>query len=231
LTVSQVSLAAKNAENELLLKEIHHRVKNNLEVVSSLLELQSAQMEDPSVKTAMLSSQNRVQSMGIIHQKLYQGEHLASIEMHDYFVNLSESILDSFSADGRIRIECNMPKLVLDVDTAISIGLITNELITNSLKYAFKDKDKGEIKISLTEDKNDKNDQNTDGTSRDNREESLLLKISDDGIGKPVDSQAKGTGFGTQLINLLTIQLDGKLTYEVNNGTTVSLAFKKTKLV
>jgi two-component sensor histidine kinase len=222
LKVSQVSLAAKNAENELLLKEIHHRVKNNLEVVSSLLELQSAQMEDPSVKTAMLSSQNRVQSMGIIHQKLYQGEHLASIEMRDYFVNLSESILDSFSADGRIRIECNMPKLVLDVDTAISIGLITNELITNSLKYAFKDKDKGEIKISLTEDKNDKNGIYTEG--------SLLLKISDDGIGKPVDSQAKGTGFGTQLINLLTIQLDGKLTYEVNNGTIVSLVFKKAKI-
>jgi two-component sensor histidine kinase len=223
LTVSQVSLAAKNAENELLLKEIHHRVKNNLEVVSSLLELQSAQMEDPSVKTAMLSSQNRVQSMGIIHQKLYQGEHLASIEMRDYFVNLSESILDSFNADGRIRIECNMPKLVLDVDTAISIGLITNELITNSLKYAFKDKDKGAIKISLTEDKNDKNDDYT--------ERFLLLKISDDGIGKPVDGKVKGTGFGTQLINLLTIQLGGKLTYEVNNGTTVLLAFKKIRLV
>jgi two-component system, sensor histidine kinase PdtaS len=178
----------------------------------------------------MLANQNRVQSMGIIHQKLYQGEHLASIEMRDYFVNLSESILDSFSANGRIRIECHMPKLVLDVDTAISIGLITNELITNSLKYAFKDKEHGVIKISLTEDKNDKNDGYTD-LSRDNREGSLLLKISDDGIGKPVDSQAKGTGFGTQLINLLTIQLDGKLTYEVDNGTTVLLAFKKTKLV
>ena len=222
LETKNVLLDKRNAENELLLKEIHHRVKNNLEIVSSLLQLQTAQIDDPSVQSAMLASQNRVQSMGIIHQKLYQGEHLASIEMRDYFINLSESILDSFSADGRINIECNMPKLVLDVDTAISIGLITNELITNSLKYAFKDKDKGEIKISLTEDKNDKNDVYTEG--------SLLLKISDDGIGKPVDGKPKGTGFGTQLINLLTIQLDGKLTYDVSNGTTVSLAFKKTKL-
>jgi two-component system, sensor histidine kinase PdtaS len=211
-------LDKRNAENELLLREIHHRVKNNLEVVSSLLQLQTAQIDDPSIQSAMLASQNRVQSMGIIHQKLYQGEHLASIEMHDYFVNLSESILDSFSADGRIKIECNMPKLVLDVDTAISIGLITNELITNALKYAFTDKEHGAINISLTEDKNDPNNQGN-----------LLLKISDDGIGKPVDGKAHGTGFGTQLINLLTAQLDGKLIYEVNNGTIISLAFKKPK--
>jgi two-component system, sensor histidine kinase PdtaS len=218
LATKNALLDKRNAENELLLREIHHRVKNNLEVVSSLLQLQTAQIEDPSIQSAMLASQNRVQSMGIIHQKLYQGEHLAEIEMHDYFVNLSESILDSFSADGRIKIECNMPKLILDVDTAISIGLITNELITNSLKYAFTDKDKGEINISLTEDKTNLNN-----------EGNLLLKISDDGIGKPVDGKAHGTGFGTQLINLLTTQLDGRLIYEVNHGTIVSLAFKKPK--
>lgn len=215
LTAAQVSLSAKNAENELLLKEIHHRVKNNLEVVSSLLQLQTAQIDDPSVQAAMLSSQNRVHSMGIIHQKLYQGEHLAAIEMRDYFINLSESILDSFNAEGRVKVECDMPKLVLDVDTAISIGLITNELITNSLKYAFENKDSGTIKISM-------NEQNTEG--------GILLKISDNGIGKPVQGKAKGTGFGTQLINLLTKQLDGQLTYEINNGTIVSLAFKKPKL-
>lgn len=112
-----------------------------------------------------------------------------------------------------------MPKLVLDVDTAISIGLITNELITNALKYAFIDKEHGAINISLTEERNDKNNPNTEG--------SLLLKISDNGIGKPVDGKAHGTGFGTQLINLLTTQLDGKLIYEVNHGTIVSLVFKK----
>ena len=208
-------LDKRNAENELLLREIHHRVKNNLEIVSSLLELQSAQIDDPSVQAAMLSSQNRVHSMGIIHQKLYQGEHLASIEMRDYFINLSDNILDSFNANGKIKVECNMPKLVLDVDTAISIGLITNELLTNSLKYAFEGRDSGTIKISL-------NDENTEG--------SLLLKIADDGVGKKENEAAKGTGFGTQLINLLTRQLDGQLSYEIDNGTTVNLYFKKTKL-
>ena len=208
-------LDKRNAENELLLKEIHHRVKNNLEIVSSLLELQSSQIDDPSVQSAMLSSQNRVHSMGIIHQKLYQGEHLASIEMRDYFINLGENILDSYNADGRIKIECNMPELVLDVDTAISIGLIVNELLTNSLKYAFEGKDSGTIKISL---------ENKDS------DENLLLKIADDGIGKIPNKPSKGTGFGTQLINLLTKQLDGKLNYENNNGTIVSLIFKKTQM-
>ena len=208
-------LDKRNAENELLLREIHHRVKNNLEIVSSLLELQSAQIDDPSVQAAMLSSQNRVHSMGIIHQKLYQGEHLAAIEMRDYFINLSNNILDSFNADGKIKVECNMPELVLDVDTAIYIGLITNELLTNSLKYAFEGRDSGTIKISL-------NDENTEG--------SLLLKIADDGVGKKANEAAKGTGFGTQLINLLTRQLDGQLSYEIDNGTTVNLYFKKTKL-
>jgi len=216
LKTTQVSLAARNAENELLLREIHHRVKNNLEVVSSLLALQSAQIDDPSVQSAMLASQNRVHSMGIIHQKLYQGENLAAIEMRDYFINLSDNILDSFNAEGHIKVECDMPKLVLDVDTAISIGLITNELLTNSLKYAFNEKENGAIKISLTE-------QNMEA----NTEGLLLLKISDNGIGKPANEKVKGTGFGTQLVNLLTTQLDGKLTYEINNGTIVTLIFKK----
>ncbi len=220
LKATQVSLAARNEENELLLREIHHRVKNNLEVVSSLLALQSAHIEDPSVQSAMLASQNRVHSMGIIHQKLYQGENLAAIEMRDYFINLSDNILDSFNAEGHIKVECNMPKLILDVDTAVSIGLITNELLTNSLKYAFNEKENGAIKISLTE---------QDATP--NTEGVYLLKISDDGIGKPFDEAAKGTGFGTQLVNLLTKQLDGKLTYEINNGTIVTLIFNKPKLV
>jgi len=212
-------LDKRNAENELLLKEIHHRVKNNMEVVSSLLQLQSSQIDDPSVQEAMISSQNRVHSMGIIHQKLYQGDHLASIEMRDYFINLSENILDSFNASGKIKVECNMPKLILDVDTAISIGLITNELLTNSLKYAFEGKDSGTIKISLSP-----------IAKEAENEVDLQLIITDDGIGKDPNQPSKGTGFGTQLVDLLTRQLGGKLTYENNNGTIVSLLFKKANI-
>lgn len=218
LAHKNILLDKRNEDNELLLKEIHHRVKNNLEIVSSLLELQSSQIEDPSVQAAMLSSQNRVHSMGIIHQKLYQGENLASIEMREYFINLGKNILDSFNASGKIKLECNMSKLILDVDTAISIGLITNELITNSVKYAFEGKDSGTIKISLS----------PTGTEEEKKNVELKLTITDDGVGKVTDQPAKGTGFGTQLLTLLTRQLDGELTYENNNGTVVCLLFKKT---
>jgi two-component sensor histidine kinase len=203
-------IKAKNSENELLLKEIHHRVKNNLEMVKSLIALQSAQLEDSATKDAMIASQNRVQSMGIIHQKLYQGTNLGSIEMKDYFMNLGEGILDSFNAEDQVIIACAMEDLELDVDTAVPIGLIVNELLTNSLKYAFPEGKKGQIKISLT-----KVNDNT-----------LTLKVADNGVGKTQGLPAKGTGFGSQLVHLLTQQLNGSLQEETTAGTTTSFEFK-----
>lgn len=204
---SNLLLASKNAENELLLKEIHHRVKNNLEVVSSLLALQSAQINDPGIKDAMQEGQNRVQSIGIVHQKLYQGANLAAVEMKDYFINLSESILDSFGADDRITIECAMNSLEVDIDTAVPLGLITNEILTNSLKYAFPNGRTGKIEISLEK----KNDQ------------ILQLKIADNGIGK--SGLVQGTGFGSQLVSLLTRQLRGSMREDVAEGTAVYFDF------
>jgi len=204
-------LAAENAQNELLLKEIHHRVKNNLEVVSSLLALQSAQIDDQGIKDAMLESQNRVQSIGIVHQKLYQGTNLGAIEMKDYFLNLSESILDAFGAEDRVTIECAMEQLDVDIDTAVPLGLIVNELLTNTLKYAFPDGQKGQVKIKL--------EMNNTGN--------LYLEVSDNGIGKTGIS--KGTGFGTQLVSLLTRQLNGSMQEKTKNGTVISFDFKLSK--
>lgn len=204
-------LAAKNAENELLLKEIHHRVKNNLEIVSSLLALQSAQIDDPNVKDAMLEGQNRVQSIGIVHQKLYQRDNLAAIEMKDYFVNLSESILDSFGADDRVTIECAMDQMDVDIDTAVPLGLIVNELLTNTLKYAFPDGRKGNVRIRLNK----------------NAAGNLHLEVADDGVGK--SGLTQGTGFGGQLVSLLTRQLSGSMREEVNNGTTIHFDFQLNK--
>lgn len=211
LETTNLQLDKRNAENELLLKEIHHRVKNNLEVVSSLLALQSAKIDDPEVQDAMLASQNRVQSMGILHQKLYQSEHLAFIEMKNYFQNLCENILDSYNEIDRIKVDIDMKEVELDIDTAVPVGLIVNELMTNSLKYAFPNGKKGSIKLSL------------ENLDKDN----LSLKISDNGIGKSLNTKAKGTGFGTQLVDLLTRQIDGKLIQEVNNGTIISINFKR----
>jgi len=204
-------LAAKNAENELLLKEIHHRVKNNLEVVSSLLALQSEQIDDPNTKDAMQEGQNRVQSIGIVHQKLYQGSNLGAIEMKDYFINLGENLIGSFGAEKRVTIECAMDNLDVDIDTAVPLGLIVNELLTNTLKYAFPEGKPGKVEITLQK--------NADGV--------LQLKVSDNGVGK--SGLIKGTGFGGQLISLLTQQLNGTMKEEVKDGTSISFDFKPAK--
>lgn len=200
-------LDKRNAENELLLKEIHHRVKNNLEVVSSLLALQSAQIDDKNVKDAMQEGQNRVNSIGIVHQKLYQGENLGSIEMKDYFINLSASIIDTFGAEDRVKLEVAMEKLNVDVDTAVPLGLIVNELLTNTMKYAFPEGIEGHVRIKL--------EQQPDGI--------LHLEVSDNGTGKSGATQ--GTGFGSQLINLLTRQLNGVMREENLNGTRLIFDF------
>lgn len=208
-------LDKRNAENELLLKEIHHRVKNNLEIVSGLLALQAAQIDHPSAQAVMQASQNRVLSMGIIHQKLYQKGNLAGIEMKDYFQHLSEGVLDTFNAAEKISITLPMQSLELDVDTAVPIGLITNELLTNAIKYAFAAGQAGEIQISLT------------ATGRDG----LVFRLSDNGIGKENSASPAGTGFGTELVNLLVQQLEGTLTVDACNGTTITIHFKNRKLL
>lgn len=209
------ALAVKNAENELLLKEIHHRVKNNLEMVSSLLKLQSVKTKDEAAKDVMQASQNRVQSMGIIHQKLYQGENLGSIEMLDYFKNLSENIIDAYGANDRVEVSYDMQAIDLDVDTAVPIGLIVNELLTNSLKYAFPEDRNGKIQLSLQElDKNQ-----------------LQLVVADNGIGQSEGSTPKGTGFGSQLVQLLTSQLQGSMQADYSGGTKLSFQLERANWV
>ncbi len=202
-------LEKQNKEKEFLLKEIHHRVKNNLETISSLLSLQTAQIDNQEFQNIMVESQNRVHSMGMIHQNLYQGENMAAIEMKQYFGDLGGYIIDSFDATDRISFDCAMEPLELDVDRAIPIGLIVNELITNSLKYAFPDNRNGKITITLSE-----------------NDSQLLLKVCDDGVGFDGSTGIKGTGFGTQLVKLLTKQLDGNMTLITSRGTEVFFEFQ-----
>jgi len=203
-------LQKQNKEKAFLLKEIHHRVKNNLEIISSLLALHSAQLQDTSAIEILQESQNRVHSMGMIHQKLYKGENLATIEMKAYFMNLGQYILDAFGVEDRICIDYKMDTLYLDVDIATPLGLIVNELFTNALKYAFPNNRSGNISISLTRDYS----------------KNLKLCVIDDGIGSETKNDIE-SGFGTQLIKLLSQQLNGSIHTKTNSkGTLITIEFK-----
>lgn len=205
-------LEKKNLEKEFLLKEIHHRVKNNLETISSLLSLQTAKIESREFQLIMEETQNRVHSIGMIHNRLYQGENMKSIEMKDFFESLGNYIIETFDASGRILFCSDMEPLELDVDWAIPIGLIVNELISNSLKYAFPANCAGEIEVRLLE--------------KDNH---LHLIVSDNGIGMTENPPILGSGFGSELIRLLTRQLDGKMTQMTQPGTAIIFKFQTSK--
>lgn len=199
-------------EKEWLLKEIHHRVKNNLQTVISLLNSQSAYLENDMALSAIKNSQHRIHSMSLIHQKLYNSENISTINMPNYIKELVEYLRDSFSLGQRIRFEVKIDPLELDVAHAVPLGLILNEAITNSIKYAFPDDRTGMIYITLE-------------TIAENE---YLLTISDNGIGFDLNlNNTKANSFGMSLIKGLTDDLDGKLTMENNNGTILKIEFSQ----
>jgi two-component system, sensor histidine kinase PdtaS len=197
-------------EKEWLLKEIHHRVKNNLQIVMSLLNSQSAYIDNEPALTAIHDSQHRVYAMSLIHQKLYGSENVSTIDMSLYIRELVSYLADSFNTGQRIRYELDLAPLVLDVSQAVPLGLILNEAITNSIKYAFPDGTSGVISVALSA-----------ITSHE-----YLLNISDNGIGIPSNVKNKKPGsLGMSLIAGLAEDLDGKVSIENNNGTTIKIAF------
>ena len=206
-------LRKRNAEKEILLKEIHHRVKNNLQILSSLLRLQGWHIEDSAALDAIKESQNRVESMSLIHQKLYLDDNSTRIEIKEYVNNLVKNLFDSFGiSDNRIVFENNVKNMYIDVDTAIPLGLIINELVTNSLKYAFPEERSGKIIIDLFWDLQNR----------------LVLKVQDNGVGRAnapiLDSS---TSFGTDLIKILSKKLKGTPRISNGIGYQTVIAFEK----
>ena len=182
-------------EKETLIGEIHHRVKNNLQVIASLLQLQRRRLpaEDHHAHGVLLESQSRVEAMGLIHQKLYLGEDLTSVKMPEYLEELGEALLDAYRLNDHVELFFDVEPITLDVTVAISLGLIVNELITNSLKHAFPDGRQGTIEITLYRE--------TQG---------LVLRVCDDGVGQSAAGPRKSsTSFGTELIVLLSKKLRG----------------------
>ena len=197
-------------EKEWLLKEIHHRVKNNLQIVMSLLNSQSAYIDNEPALTAIHDSQHRVHAMSLIHQKLYNTENVSSIDMSSYIHELASYLRDSFDIGQRLRFEFNITPLELDVSQAVPVGLILNEAITNSIKYAFPNDRDGLITISLS---------NTSSNH-------YLLTISDNGIGMPAHFSGKKPGsLGMSLMAGLAEDLEGNFTIENDKGTAIKISF------
>ncbi|WP_426484584.1 tetratricopeptide repeat-containing sensor histidine kinase [Flavobacterium sp. 2] len=198
-------------EKEWLLKEIHHRVKNNLQTVISLLNSQSAYLDNDKALSAIKNSQNRIYSMSLIHQKLYGAENVSTINMQNYIKELIGYLRESFSLGQRVRFEVKTDPLELDVAQAVPVGLILNEAITNSLKYAFPDDRSGTIFVLLEE----------------KAVSHYQLTVSDNGIGIDTDfTNRKADSFGMSLIKGLTDDIDGSFTMENDNGTILKINFK-----
>lgn len=202
-------------DKETLLKEIHHRVKNNLQIISSLLSLQSRRVEDPKVLEAIQDGQNRVQSMALIHQNLYQNENLVKVDAQLYIDQLIENLVRSYNVnpDG-VTFSKNIDELTLDVDTLIPLGLILNELISNTLKYAFEPNKPGQVYLSLKQ-----------------QENGLLLKIADNGKGFPPHIDLKSLkSLGFRLIYSFTKKLNGVLKTWNEQGAHVEIFIPHSKL-
>ncbi len=186
-------------EKEVLLKGIHHRVKNNLQVIASMLNLQAGHVSDEAALALLRESQNRIRSLALIHEKLYRSSDLAHIDFGDYVRDLADSIVSSVNRSViPIVVDTVIDDVVFGIDTTIPVGLIVNELVSNSVKHAFHDRIEGRIRISM-------------GPAGDGR---LRLIVEDDGVGLPADFEGcTEHTLGLQLVDVLTAQLDGRLSW------------------
>lgn len=208
--ITERKIAEESHKKELLLKEIHHRVKNNLQVIASLLNLQSRNFQDKEIRQAFAESQNRIRSMAIAHEKLYMSKDLENINARDYINNLASYLLHSYRIGTvKVRLDVDVDDIYLNIDTTIPLGLIINELITNSLKYAFSPGEEGMVRLSF------KNDGNL-----------LVLTISDNGKGIPENIDIFNTdSLGMQLVTTLVEQVKGKLELDRNAGSRFTITF------
>jgi two-component system, sensor histidine kinase PdtaS len=196
-------------EKEWLLKEVHHRVKNNLHTVICLPESQAAYLENDALK-AIENSQHRIYAMSLIHQKLYQSDDIKTIDMAEYIPELVKSLEDGFDVSNRIHFKTNIAPVKLDISHAIPLGLIINEAVTNSIKYAFPDSRKGEISISMIDDG-----------------DRVKLELADNGIGMPeIDGGTESSSLGLVLMKGLSEDIDANIDFEIKNGTKITIKFK-----
>ncbi|EGJ48968.1 histidine kinase dimerization/phosphoacceptor domain -containing protein [Desulfocurvibacter africanus] len=197
-------------EKEVLLKEIHHRVKNNLQTISSLLSLQAQVLDDPAVAELFRESQNRIQSMALVHERLYQADDLSSVDFDSYLSSVISFLMQSYRRNSSsVRLIKDLEDLALPVTVAIPCGLMVNELLSNSLKYAFPDGRAGAIEVSFRRDG-----------------DRYVLRVADDGVGLPPDIDPLDTSsLGLKLVLTLVRQLKGNLDIQPAPGASFHIAF------
>ncbi len=203
------------AEKNILLKEIHHRVKNNLQVISSLFSMQMRHSSDDLTKRILSDGKNRIRSIALIHQSLYQTDNISKISFKGYLTNLTKNLYSAFEIDDTdIRLEMDVGDIYLELETMISLGLVLNELISNCFKHAFKETKTGLITVRLDEIDNQ-----------------LILEVQDNGKGMVADRFNKKSSFGNKLVTAFSKKLKAELSVEEGNGTTVTMIinnYKKT---
>ncbi|MDI3484722.1 MAG: hypothetical protein PWQ74_1309 [Methanobacteriaceae archaeon] len=195
-------------EKELLLREVHHRVKNNLQIISSLLSLQS--MTENMKNGIFKETQDRIRSMALIHEQLYQSEDLARINFRKYVEKLVKYLLHSYSVGKSINMKLDVEDLYLSINTTIPLALIINELVTNALKYAFNGRNQGTIYIKFKR-----------------VGDNLELKVEDDGVGFPEDKLQENKSLGLKLVNILVRQLEGRISIKGHDGSCFRIVFKE----
>jgi PAS domain S-box-containing protein len=214
---AEEAIEASLREKEALLREIHHRVKNNLQVTSSLLRLQAGAVEDPATRAVFTATQNRIRSMALVHEKLYQSMNLARIDFSDYVSTLGTLLMNSLASE-QVELQVTGDRVFLSVDVAVPCGLIVNELLSNALKHAFPPDRRGTITVHL----------------RDDPDERCTLIVSDDGVGLPAQAlSGGGVTLGLQLIRGLVQQIDGTMnarTEEGGTGATFTIEFPKERV-
>ncbi len=208
--IAEAKLTESLKEKEVLIKEIHHRVKNNLQVISSIFNLQSAFTEETGIKEVLRESQNRIKSMAYIHESLYKSSELGQIDFEQYVKELSKNLIHSYAyKDNQISLLTETENVLLELDIAIPCGLIVNEIVSNSLKHAFVERKNGIIAVFL------KNSNNK-----------VKLRLTDDGVGmdeKIFDGETNS--LGVQLIQTLAEQIKGEVSVDGSNGTTIEITF------
>ncbi|MBK8851968.1 MAG: sensor histidine kinase [Saprospiraceae bacterium] len=200
------------SENKMLVKEVHHRVKNNLQIVASLIGLQGRFTNDKGVHDAVISIKTRVQAMSLLHQQLYQNEDLRSISIKSYFEDLCESLTSTYSTHVQnIVISAEIESIYLDLDQVVTLGVIVNELIANSIKHAFVNKEKGNIRLSIK-----------------SAIDMVLCEVRDNGVGIPFTHlPEKSSSMGMQLISSFMNKLNAEINIDNANGTVINFTFRK----